>query len=123
MRVSKNFDSVKDYMQCPCCNSFMFDEKAMARFQTLRDLMGTPFYLTKSGGGFYRCRIYQDSIGGVSSSQHTLGKAMDVLTHGWNGAVKWKFIKEASNLGLSIGIYEHFFHIDYRDGSPVMWYG
>lgn len=123
MQVTKNFNSVSDFMQCPCCNSFSYDEESMDHIQILRDRMATPFYLTKSGGGFYRCRLYQESIGGVKDSQHTLGKAMDILTHGWDGVVKWKFIKEASSLGFSIGVYEHFFHIDYRDGTPVLWYG
>ena len=122
MQISKNFNSISDNMQCPCCNAFVYKEHFINRVQILRDLVGVPFSLTKKGGGFYRCSIYNESIGGAKNSQHLLGNAMDVLTHGWSGDVKWEFIREATALKLSLGLYNSFFHIDYRS-SPVMWYG
>lgn len=123
LQISKNFHIVNDNMCCPCCNAIIYRDEFIAKVQTLRDRMAIPFYLSKKGGGFYRCPSYNESIGGVKDSQHLLGNAMDILSLGWNGAVKWKFIKEATELGLSIGIYDNpsFFHVDDRDGKPVAW--
>lgn len=109
-------------MQCPCCNAFDYKPAFIDRVQILRDLMQVPFYLDKKGGGFYRCRDYNASIGGAKSSQHLLGNAMDVSSLGWDGHKKWEFISEATKLKLSVGIYNNFFHIDYRS-IPVMWLG
>lgn len=122
-QISQHFNSVTDNMQCPCCNAFIFEQAFINRVEVLRKLMNVPFNLDKRGGGFYRCRLYQESVGGVKNSQHTLGNAMDVLNHGWDAHLKWKFIKEATALGLSIGIYSTFFHVDFRGGNPVTWLG
>jgi len=122
MQVTKNFNSVSDNMACPCCNAFVYRKPFLDRVQYLRDIMAIPFNLDKRGGGFFRCRDYQQTHHPeTKNSQHTLGNAMDIITLGWDGHVKWKFISEATKLGFSIGIYDSFFHIDYRDGKPVMW--
>ena len=85
--------------------------------------MFKPFSLSKRGGGFYRCRIGNDQIGGAKNSQHLHGRAMDVLTNGWTGAEKWMFVHEATKLGLSVGLYSMWIHIDLRPGDPVVFYG
>lgn len=123
MQITANFNSVKDHMQCPCCNAFVYDKVFMKRVQILRDLMDTPFYLDRKGGGFYRCRYYNDSIGGAVGSQHLHGRAMDISSHGWTGNDKWYFVRESQCLDFSVGIYPNFFHIDLRPGKPVVFYG
>ena len=123
MQLTRNFNSVYDNMACPCCNGLVYEMPFLNRVQILRDLMAIPFHLDKKGGGFYRCRIYNDSIGGAKNSQHLHGRAMDVSTHGWTGFQKWQFVHEATKLGLSIGIYDRWFHIDLRPGNPVVFYG
>ena len=122
-QITANFNSVKDNMQCPCCNAFTYDEPFMKRIQILRDIIDIPMCLDASGGGFFRCGIYQKSIGGVYNSQHTLGRAMDVLTHGWSGATKWFAVEQAIHLDMSIGIYSNFLHLDLRGGTPVLFHG
>ena len=122
MQLTKNFNSVTDNMACPCCGSLSYRQEFLDRVQILRDLLATPFYLDQKGGGFYRCRDYNTEIGGAPSSQHLLGNAMDIYSLGWDGSKKWEFISEATKLRFSLGVYESFFHVDYRP-DPVMWYG
>ena len=119
MQVTRNFHSERDHMRCPCCNAFEWSEPFMRRVQIVRDIVGLPFYLDPSGGGFYRCRFYNDSIGGATSSRHLYGSAMDVSKNGWSGAVKWIFEFEAMKIGLSIGRFDTYYHIDLRPGRPV----
>jgi len=111
-------------MSCPCCNSFKYDENFMRLVQELRDEMHTPFHLTKYGGGFFRCEKYQlENHPETPKSQHCKGKAMDVLTIGWDGQMRWRFLDLAMKKKFSIGIYRDFFHIDARDTVPVTWVG
>lgn len=91
----------------------------MKRVQILRDIIGLPFYLDPSGGGFYRCRFYNDSIGGAVNSRHLHGCAIDISTRNWDGAIKWQVQFEAMKLGLSIGKFDTYFHLDMRLGKPV----
>jgi hypothetical protein len=92
----------------------------LERVQVLRDLMGIPFHLDKSGGGFYRCREYNKSIdGAATNSQHLLGRAMDISKHGWSGSEERQFVKWALAFDLSIIDYDRWFHVDLRTGDPV----
>lgn len=123
-QITANFNSVKDFMHCPCgCNAFIYDKTFMKRIQILRDIVDLPFYLDQSGGSFYRCRLYQESIGGVKNSQHLLGRAMDISTHGWGGSTRHFIIEQAMHLDLSMGIYSSFIHLDLRRGTPVLFHG
>ena len=124
MQITANFNSIHDRMACPCCNGFMYDKTFMKRIQILRDVVDTPFVLDRRGGGFYRCTLYQKSINpSVVKSQHCLGKAMDIYSLGWAPSLKWYFVQEAMRLGMSVGVYKTFFHVDYRSGNPVLFYG
>jgi len=125
VRVTKNFYNSKDrdWMSCPCCNAFVYNQDAMERIQHLRSNMGKSFSLTKYGGGFFRCEKYQESINPGVNSQHCKGRAMDILATGWDGHTKWRFLKEAMYLGLSVKYYsdKNFFHVDLREGDAVTW--
>lgn len=109
-------------MHCPCCNSFDYNNDFIHRAQALRWIVQKPFVLDKRGGGFYRCRDYQMKNNPKHpDSMHLLGRAMDVSSIGWSAYDKALFVKNALNLGLSIGAYETFFHIDFRIGKQV-WF-
>lgn len=119
-QITTNFHVIHDNMACPCCGGFVYDKTFMRLIQVLRDIVGVPFRLSKTGGGFYRCRFYNDKLPGAApSSQHLHGRAMDVLTDGWSDALKWRFISEATKLGMSFKRYDGWIHVDLRPGDPV----
>lgn len=122
MQLSENFNSISDKMHCPCCNAFQYSEVFIKRVQVLRYLLDVPFVLDRKGGGFFRCRIYNDQIGGAKDSRHLYGDAMDLSHLGWSGSDRHFFVEQAINLGMSVGIYSNFFHIDLRS-NPVLFYG
>lgn len=107
---------------CPCCNAIFFDRKFVEYLQILRDFMQIPFVYAE--GGFYRCRYYNDSLNKSSpNSKHLQGKAADIKTNDFSGVDKWKMVKFAQDLGMSIGIYSAHIHIDLRIGKPVVFHG
>ena len=111
-----------DEVACPCCQAVVFDRKFVEYLQILRDFMQLPFVYAE--GGFYRCRYYNDSLTNSSpNSKHLQGKAADIKTHDFTGVDKWKMVKFAQDLGMSIGIYSAHIHVDMRQGKPVVFYG
>ena len=63
----------------------------------LRDAVGEPLYLTST----YRSPDYNRSINGASRSKHLEGIAADISCN--NGTLRAKIIKEALNMGLTVG--------------------
>ena len=119
MQITKNFTAKE--LECPCCEGLVFDDKFVKRLQILRDLICVPMVITSG----YRCRIHNEKIGGSTSSRHLYGSAVDVKCDQWDGQKKWEFVREAMQLGMSVGIYKTWFHIDLRlkPGLPVLFYG
>ena len=81
-----------------------------------RELAGFPFVLTSS----YRTAEKNSMIGGANYSMHLLGRAVDVRVA--NGDQRWRIVRAAMSLGLSVGIMENAVHIDDRDGIPVLFH-
>jgi len=67
-----------------------------------------------------RCKAHNEAVGGSERSQHTLGRAADIEVVGVNPADVQDL---AEFLGLSVGRYETFTHIDTRTGVPARWRG
>lgn len=59
-------------------------------------------------------------IGGANYSMHLSGRAVDVRVA--NGDQRWRIVRAAMSLGLSVGIMENAVHIDDRDGIPVLFH-
>lgn len=119
-QVTKNLN-LKE-IECPCCKGCVYDQAFVDYLQILRDIMQTPFYYKP--GGFYRCAFYNDSLPNSSpNSKHMRGIACDILTHNWSSNEKWKFVRSAMSLGLSIGLYSAHIHADLRRGEPCLFYG
>lgn len=60
----------------------------------------------------YRSPEKNKRVGGSSKSRHLGGQAVDFRVT--NGEDRAKFIKEALNLGLSVGVMRNAIHIDIR---------
>lgn len=101
----------------PCFDKM--NPRILGALSTLRGYVNKPFIVKSS----YRGEEYNELVGGSKNSQHLLGNAADISTVGWTGADKYNFITCATDLGLSIGIYKTFFHVDCRNTTPVMWTG
>ena len=116
--ITKNLS--EDEVRCKCCGDVVFHRGFCDRLQIIRDIVGIPFIHQS----FFRCRDYNDSLPNSSpTSQHTLGRATDILTQGFTGNQKWQLVKAAMSLGFSVGIYSAHIHLDYRNGDPTIFYG
>jgi uncharacterized protein YcbK (DUF882 family) len=89
-------------------------QKLANQLQTLRDAIGNP--ITINSG--YRSPSHNKRIGGVSNSQHVLGKASDIVVNGMppKEVAKEieKLISSCDMLQGGIGIYRNFVHYDIR---------
>lgn len=118
--ITKNLQSHE--AECPCCEGLAYEQKFVDYLQILRDMMQIPFVYKP--GGFYRCRVYNDSLSNsAKNSQHLSGRAADITTHGWTSNERWRLVKGALSLGMSVGVYSAHVHVDLRVGEPVLFYG
>ena len=93
----------------------MMDEDFLVKLDELRHRCGFPLSLNST----YRTHSYNLSVGGSPNSQHLLGKAADV--HCEDSRKRAVLVREALNLGLTVGVYQTFVHVDNRDGQ-LMFY-
>ena len=107
IKISKNF-KLKEF-QCKDNSQLVkIDSKLLDKLQKLRDTIGKPIIINSG----YRTLKYNKKIGGVSSSQHLLGKAADIRV---NGISPKELAKIAEKIGFNgIGIYKTFLHVDVR---------
>tara|TARA_R110001592_G_scaffold170757_1_gene408082 strand:- start:1219 stop:1494 length:276 start_codon:yes stop_codon:yes gene_type:complete len=66
-----------------------------------------------------RCLEHNKAVGGTKNSQHTKGRAADIST---KEVIDPAVIADyAESLGLSVGRYVNFTHIDTRTNGPARW--
>lgn len=89
---------------------------ALAPLQALREEWGKPMTLTSA----YRCENHPVEAKKAKGGQHTLGLAVDIQCHsGWE---KFKLVELGLKYGAKgIGIAKTFVHLDWREGTPVIW--
>jgi len=100
-------------------NENVFDKMDMdllSRIDSLRELVGEPLRITSS----FRSVDHNRYVGGSKSSMHLLGRAVDLSCN--NGTLRRKIVKNALELGLSVGVAKLFIHIDNRDNEIVFTY-
>ncbi len=81
MRITSNFKKSEFDCNCGCempDEVFFNIEKLANQLQYLRDFIELPVGITNA----YRCRSHNKVVGGVSNSQHILGKACDIQANG-----------------------------------------
>ena len=105
---------------CPCdepCQQSLSHDLGL-KLQLLRSRVGP--LIINSG---LRCPDYNKKIGGVKSSYHLTGEAVDIDTSKWGGSRKFELIEAAIELGFTgIGIAISFIHLDVRqDRDPAVW--
>lgn len=105
-------------LECPHCKKIPMNKMFMAKLVAVRRELGIPLNITSG----YRCPEYNKSIGGVASSSHVKGRAVDIAID-MSEANQIRLLRSAIEHGLTgIGINDkksHFIHLD--DTRPRLW--
>ena len=126
MKLTKNFNKREFECKCGCempSSVFYEIEDLAEELQVIRDHFKAPIQINSA----YRCPSHNKAIGGVSNSQHVLGKAADIVIKGYTPdevADELEVMLEDEclfpfHLG-GIGRYNTFTHIDIRP-SKARW--
>jgi len=114
--LSKDFSRAE--MKCVDCGTCLVTPELVSALQALRDLAQVPIHVSSG----YRCPAHNASVGGLSASQHTQGKAADIRLDGLSVPQMYVLACEipAFNNG-GVGLYDSgFIHVDVR-GARARW--
>jgi len=116
-KLTNNFNKSEFECKCGCemPQDVMFEvQKLAAQLQTIRDFIRKPIKLTNA----YRCAKHNKAVGGVSNSQHILGKAADIQVTDIPPSEIYKTIDNLTEHGHilqgGLGKYNTFTHYDIR---------
>lgn len=116
IQLSRNF-KLSEFVCNDGSNEVKVDGELVERLQQLRNNLGKPIYITSA----YRNESYNKKVGGVSNSQHLLGKAVDIIV---KDMATHELGRQAKIVGFKgVGIYKDFVHIDVREGPEANWIG
>ena len=116
--MSKNFSH--EELACPCCGHADIDSRLLAKVQAMRDHFGAAMKVNSA----FRCTAHNRKVGGTPSSQHLLGRAIDISIQGMSAQKKHHLVRLVGRSGFTgIGIYQSFIHLDVRHGAPALWVG
>ena len=123
MSLPTNFKKSEFECKCGCempMEVFFNIQKLANQLQYVRDFLELPITLTNA----YRCRSHNKEVGGVSDSQHILGKAADLQVKGLTTAELYKAVDILAEynhvLQGGLGLYNTFVHYDIR-GNKTRW--
>jgi len=123
MRLTKNFTQREFNSKCgtPMSKEVLDNVKELAcNLQVLRDFLGEAIKINSG----YRSEAYNRSIGGVSRSQHILGKASDIRVKDLETKDLYliieSLIKDGQMQEGGLGLYDSFVHYDVR-GKRARW--
>lgn len=123
MQLTENFNKSEFDCKCRCemPDDILDNVKELAKsLQILRDKIKKPIKVNSS----YRCLSHNRNIGSNDSSQHTKGKAADIVIKGHIPEQTANLIellidnKEIPQGG--VGVYNTFVHYDIR-GNKARW--
>jgi len=117
MNLTKNFNKSEFDCNCGCKmpeEVLMEIQKLACQLQYIRNFVKKPIKLTNA----YRCKKHNKSVGGVSNSQHILGKAADIQITDMKPAGVYNTIDNLAEHGHilqgGLGKYNSFVHYDIR---------
>ena len=117
MSLTNNFQKSEFECKCGCKmpeDVFFNIQKLASQLQYIRDFIDLPIKLTNA----YRCADHNEKIGGVSDSQHLLGKAADIQVKTLPPKDLYKVIDTLAEYGRvlqgGLGEYNTFVHYDIR---------
>ena len=122
MKLTENFNLSEFECNCGCSMPDFVKKNVIElaeNLQVLRDAVGK-LDLTNA----YRCKKHNKSVGGVSNSQHILGKAADIQISDIEPAEVYNTIDNLAEHGHilqgGLGKYNSFTHYDIRK-TKVRW--
>jgi uncharacterized protein YcbK (DUF882 family) len=116
MNLTEHFKDTE--LECPCCGELSFDSWFLERIQELRYKIARPLVITSA----FRCKEHNDSVDGSPTSQHLIGRAVDISTTNFTSAQLYQLIKAAYDLGFKgVGVSKTFIHLDCRDSKSKLW--
>ena len=109
--LSANFD--KSEFACRCgCGQARMDSALVEQLQNIRNVVGRPVRVSSG----FRCVRHNAAVGGEDGSQHTHGRAADIVIKGISPrSVAW-IAKALGGFGGIIAYPEGWTHLDVRPG-------
>ena len=108
----KYFTRDEPYIACPCgrCGGFPVEpaEKLMRLADAVREDAGKPMVPTST----VRCDAHNAEVGGVPTSRHKLGHAMDFLIPGMTANQILTIVRKQKNVVYCYAIDERAVHMD-----------
>lgn len=108
----KYFTRDEPYIACPCgrCGGFPVEpaEKLMRLADAVREAAGRPMVPTST----VRCDAHNAEVGGVPTSRHKLGHAMDFVIPGLTAAHILAIVRRQKNVVYCYAIDERAVHMD-----------
>ena len=102
---------------CKCgCGFDTVDALLLEALREVRVKFKKPVVITSA----CRCEEHNQSVGGSENSQHKKGRAADIVVVDTDPSLVADFVED---LGMSVGCYPNFTHVDSRTGVPVKWRG
>ena len=108
--ISPHFRRKEFLCRCSDCGFNTVDVELLRYLELIRTHFEAP---VKVNSGC-RCVEYNASIGGATRSQHTKGRAADIIVSGFSPSVVADFAESIKVPG--IGRYDTFTHVDSRNG-------
>lgn len=108
-KLSKYF--TREELACPDTGDCLINAKLLVKLDELRELAGKPIIVTSG----YRSPTHNAKVGGAQSSQHTEGKAADLVCLGLSYKKFLKLCEQVfANGGVGCYPEEKFVHVDVR---------
>lgn len=108
----KYFTRDEPYIACPCgrCGGFPVEpaEKLMRLADAVREDAGKPMVPTST----VRCDAHNAEVGGVATSRHRLGHAMDFVIPGMTANQILTIVRKQKNVVYCYAINERAVHMD-----------
>lgn len=106
-QVGKYF-KVREFQSKDGYPTVLIDDNLVDLLDQIREYFGKPVVITSG----YRTKPHNAAVGGVSNSQHTLGKAADIQVTGVPPAAVQTYVYDHSK--YTVGTYTTFTHVDTR---------
>lgn len=105
-----------DEFKCHCCGACNMSEPLLTSLGNLRKTLNHPINVNSG----YRCPTHNKLVGGVPTSMHLTGDAVDISTISMPPETHHYFMALATTYFTGIGIGKLFAHIDVRK-NKAMW--